>query len=62
MDQKTCGCMHHSFFGIIVTLFGLLFLLGNMGVVQEDMVNTGWPILVTVGGVLKITGRKCTCC
>ena len=63
MDQgKTCNCMHHSFVGILVTLFGLLFLLGNMEVVTMEMVNTGWPVLVIIGGLMKLMGKKCTCC
>ncbi|MDO8470651.1 MAG: DUF5668 domain-containing protein [bacterium] len=60
--QNKCGCVHHSIGGLIVTLFGLLFLLGNMGVVTMEMVNTGWPVLVIIAGLAKLMKKKCTCC
>lgn len=57
-----CKCSHHKFLAILVILFGLLFLGGSLGWWSSGVVNTGWPILVVLGGVFKFMKNKCTCC
>lgn len=60
--EKRCGCMHHGFIPVLVVLFGLLFLLGNLGVVSARTVDVGWPILVGLAGLQKLLEGKCKCC
>jgi len=47
---------------VLVVLFGLLFLLGYFGVIGEQVVMVGWPILVILGGLTKLTQGVCKCC
>ena len=60
MDGKTCECKHHGVFPVLVTIFGLAFLLRALGVLTEGFVNIVWPILVLVAGLMKM--GKCKCC
>jgi len=62
MEGKTCGCPHHKVGPVIVVLFGLTFLLGNLNVLTQQFVNIAWPILVLIGGLTKLGGGKCKCC
>ena len=57
-----CGCPHHKVMGVLVVLFALLFLLGAYGVVAERTVAVGWPLLLLVGGLMKLSDGKCKCC
>lgn len=54
--------MHHSMLPMIVVAFGALFLLGQMGIFTEGFVSVGWPILVILGGAMKLMGKNCKCC
>ncbi len=62
MNEKTCKCPHHSIIPLLVTGFGILFLLGEYGAVTWDAVSLTWPMLVVLGGLTKLMGRKCDCC
>lgn len=62
MQGKTCTCMHHKIVPILVVLFGLLFLLGAFGTVSARTVEVGWPILVILAGLMKMSERMCKCC
>ncbi len=57
-----CKCPHHNIVGICVALIGLLFLLGALNVVGGRLVELGWPTLLLVAGLTKISGRMCKCC
>ncbi len=57
-----CGCPHHKAMPVLVILFGLLFLLGNMNVVSHSMVSMWWPVLIIAGGFVKLTKNMCKCC
>jgi len=57
-----CDCGHHWWFGAIVILFGLLFLLEAFGVYGAEITDVAWPILVVVGGGIMVADRKCGCC
>ena len=59
---KVCKCSHHSFAGIFIIVFGLLFLAGNMGYISSSTVDWGWPTLVILGGIFHMTKRMCKCC
>lgn len=61
-DTKKCGCPHHKVFPVLIVLFGLLFLLGQMNVVAEKTVSLGWPVLVILAGLFKFTKGMCKCC
>lgn len=60
--DKTCGCPHHKVFPALIVLFGLLFLLGEMNVVAASTVSLGWPVLVILAGLFKMTKGMCKCC
>ena len=60
--KNMCKCVHHKVVPILVILFGALFLLGNWEIMSWDAVNMLWPILVIIGGVMKLTKGKCKCC
>ncbi|MFH1145469.1 MAG: hypothetical protein V1707_00690 [bacterium] len=63
MEQnKSCSCTHHKFVPFLIFLFGLLFLLGNLGVLGQGLVDIVWPILVLLGGLSMMTSGKCKCC
>lgn len=57
-----CKCSHHKFGGVLVVLFGILFLGGNLGWWAPNTVNLVWPILVIVAGGFKLMEGKCKCC
>lgn len=61
-SKNTCGCMHHSFFPVLVIALGLTFLLGALDVIPQRIVDLAWPSIVIAAGVLKLGARKCTCC
>ena len=62
MQGKKCACIHHSMLPMIVIAFGALFLLGQMGVFTEGFVSVGWPILIILGGAMKMMSKTCKCC
>ena len=57
-----CGCSHHSVVPVLVVLFGVLFLLGNLGVIASETVSVVWPIIVILCGSMKLMSGKCKCC
>ncbi len=57
-----CKCPHHKILPVLVVLFGLLFLGGNLGWWGWNVVNVGWPILVIIGGAMKLGKGMCKCC
>lgn len=62
MSQNWCSCSHHKVVPLAAVLFGLLFLLGNVGIFTDGFVNFAWPILVIIAGGTKLFGHKCHCC
>lgn len=59
---NVCKCSHHKTMGVLVVLFGLLFLGGALGWWGGNIVNVGWPILVVLGGAFKLMEGRCKCC
>ena len=57
-----CPCPHHGVFPALVILFGLLFLGGNLSWWGMGLVDLGWPILVILAGLMKLSSRMCKCC
>jgi hypothetical protein len=57
-----CDCSHHKVTPILVVLFGVVFLLGNLSVLSAEFVNIAWPIIVGVYGLMKLFGGSCKCC
>jgi len=64
MDQNTvqCSCAHHKVGGVLIILFALTFLLGNLEMISKQIVDITWPILVGIGGVFKLMQGSCKCC
>lgn len=62
MGGGHCKCPHHHMKAIWMILFGGLFLLGALGMVSSDVVKMGWPIIVILAGITKITKGMCKCC
>lgn len=62
--KNVCVCKHHKVTPVLVILFGVVFLLGNWGTLSWDTVNTIWPILVIIGGIMKWKEKSntCKCC
>jgi hypothetical protein len=59
-----CKCPHHSMKAVWTILLGGLFLLGAFGVVSARIVEVGWPIIVVLAGLTKLTSGMgmCKCC
>jgi hypothetical protein len=47
---------------IVMVVFGLVFLLGDFGILTEGAVTITWPVLVMAAGLTKLMGSKCKCC
>lgn len=60
--KNVCPCSHHKVVPVLVILFGLVFLLGNWGVLSWGVVNFLWPVFVIAGGFTKLMSGKCKCC
>lgn len=62
--KAMCKCPHHRVKPILMILFGLTFLLGYWGSIQWTTVQTIWPILVILGGLMKLGEKSgmCKCC
>ncbi len=62
-ECSTCGCVCHKFPGILIALIGLTFLLGHFDIITSYNVNTIWPILLILIGIVKaFKGDLCKCC
>lgn len=63
-DAKgACSCSHHKVIPILMVLFGLTFLLGNLNnMISPETVNLIWPVLVIIAGGTKLFHHKCGCC
>lgn len=59
---SVCECGHHNVIPILIILFATAFLLKYQGLLSADAVNVIWPILVGLGGVVKMTEHNCDCC
>jgi len=58
-----CRCPHHKVgTPLFLILLGALFLAGDYGWVSASVVNTGWPILLILWGLVKMCGGSCKCC
>ncbi len=62
MKQNTCGHDHHSIIPILVILIATSFLLQYQGILPEATVQTIWPILAGIGGMVMLVESKCDCC
>ena len=57
-----CKCPHHRMVPILVTVLGLVFLLGNLNVLTDSFVGIVWPLLVMGAGLTKLNEDRCKCC
>ena len=57
-----CACPHHKMPGVLLAVFGLVFLLGNLNILTSAAVSFAWPIVVILGGLMKMMSGKCKCC
>ncbi len=57
-----CACPHHKVVPLLIALFGLDFLLTNLGLITEGIRDLIWPTLITLAGLSKVAGGACKCC
>lgn len=52
--------MKHSWFGIVLILMGVIFLLESFGVVAfHDLLHSYWPVILIVFGIyILLKNRK----
>jgi hypothetical protein len=58
---SACRCGHHKIFPVVIVLFGLLFLLEHFGVFTAEFTSVAWPVLVILGGLVKLKSGSCKC-
>lgn len=61
-ECKGCSCFCHKVIGLLIALFGLTFLLKDVGVYGDYVNNIVWPSLILLGGLKKMFGGMCGCC
>lgn len=59
--QNMCKCGHHKVIPVLVILIGLTFLLGAWGTLSWDSVSVIWPVLVIIGGLMKLADKSGMC-
>jgi len=59
---RGCGCMHHKVMPLLVVVFGLVFLLGALDLMNMATVNMIWPVIVILAGLKKLAVGMCKCC
>ena len=64
MDSTSmkCKCPHHKMGAVFLILFGLVFLLKNMNIIDDHMLGFAWPSILILAGITKIGSSKCKCC
>lgn len=58
----SCKCMHHKVVPAMISLIGLVLLLGALNIVAEGTVAVLWPIFLLVAGLTKLSKGACKCC
>ncbi|MEK7664490.1 MAG: hypothetical protein AAB340_03605 [Patescibacteria group bacterium] len=63
-DMKNCNCIHHKVIPFLVVVFGVTFLMGFWEMINWDVVNIVWPVIIIVIGLMKLVERMeiCKCC
>ena len=59
--ERTCKCPHHKIVPLLVVILGIVFLLGAMDVLSPEVVGIVWPIVLIVGGLMKMMSGSCKC-
>mgnify|MGYP001560885175 CR=1 FL=1 len=62
MENGMCKCTHHKVVPVLIVLFGLTFLLGNLGILSGAIASIVWPSLIILGGLMKFSRGMCSCC
>ena len=62
MTKNVCKCPHHKVVPMLVVLFALAFLGGNLGWWGMHTVDIAWPALVGLAGIMKLMEGSCKCC
>lgn len=57
-----CCCPCHKAPGLLIAVFGLTFLLKNLGVYDDSINNMIWPATILLYGLHKCCGNWCKCC
>jgi len=57
-----CKCVHHKFVPVLIVVFALMFLLNALDFVSDRSLSIGWPVVVGLAGLLKMTEGRCSCC
>ena len=68
MTGNMCMCPCHKFkktiMGVFLIVFGLIFLLNNLGYSSESFTGLAWPVLILLLGTSFIVKGffPCDCC
>jgi hypothetical protein len=58
-------CEHRYHLGvwtpILIIGIGMLFSLGNQGIIEQYIVDGIWPLLLGLIGIVKLVQYKCKC-
>jgi len=60
VGKKCCPCKKMP--AVFVILFGLTFLLREVGVISYHVAAVTWPIIVILAGAQFICRDSCKCC
>lgn len=61
-SKKSCNCFHHKVTPYALILIGLAVVLQTLNVLSSFSSMLVVGVLLIVIGVMKLGGRKCTCC
>ncbi len=61
-NNQVCEHHHHSIVPILAILVAISFLLEAQGYLTSDAVRIIWPILLGVGGMVRLVEDRCDCC
>jgi len=50
------------FFGAVLIVIGVVFLLQNLGVISASVWSVIWPVLIILAGVSFLSKKNGNCC
>ena len=62
MDGQKCKCPHHKMLPIFVIVFGLTYLLRNLGILTVPVADVILPVIIILIGAQWMMKGACKCC